>query len=72
MSDCDCSAFLSRKLFLFLYQMCHLREFFIVHHLREKEDKKTEVVTIPKINSQQIVLDLSGQGQTYEQLVSFF
>ena len=51
--------------------MCHLREFFIVHHLREKEDKKTEVVTIPKINSQQIVLDLSGQGQTYEKLVSY-
>ena len=52
-----------------LLQMCHLREFFIVHHLREKEDKKVEVVTIPKIHSQQLVLDLSGQQQPYEQLV---
>ena len=50
--------------------MCHLREFFIVHHLREKEDKTVECVTIPKIQSQQIVLDLSGQGQSHEQLVS--
>ena len=49
--------------------MCHLREFFIVHHMREKEDKRADVVTIPKIHSQQIVLDLSGQAQTYEQLV---
>ena len=49
--------------------MCHLREFFIVHHMREKEDKRADFVTIPKIHSQQIVLDLSGQAQTYEQLV---
>ena len=40
-----------------------------MHHLREKEDKKVEVVTIPKIHSQQLVLDLSGQQQPYEQLV---
>jgi len=52
--------------------MCHLREFFIVHHLREKEEKKVECVTIPKIQSQQIVLDLSGQGQSHEQLVNMY
>jgi hypothetical protein len=49
--------------------MCHLREFFIVHHMREKEEKCAEVVTIPRIQSQQLVLDLSGQGQSYQQLV---
>jgi hypothetical protein len=49
--------------------MCHLREFFIVHHMREKEDKRAEVVTIPRIHSQQIILDLSGQGHAYDELV---
>lgn len=52
-----------------LQQMCHLREFFIVHHLREKDDKKDEKITIPKIHSQKIILDLTGQTLPYEQLV---
>ena len=33
-----------------LQQMCHLREFFIVHHLREKESGvgNNNVITIPR------------------------
>lgn len=40
-------------------QMCHLREFFIVQHLREKEDKRVADITIPKFHPQECVLDLS-------------
>ncbi len=50
--------------------MCHLREFFIVHHMREKEDKSVDIITIPKIHSQRIVLDASGQQLPFDQLVS--
>ena len=46
-----------------LQQMCHLREFFIVHHLREKESGVgNNVITIPRFRCQECVLDLSGNA----------
>ena len=45
-----------------LQQMCHLREFFIVHHMREKEDKKVVPITIPTFLSQECVLDMTGNS----------
>ena len=39
-------------------QMCHLREFFIVHHLREKEDKQVAEITIPSFDPQKCVVNL--------------
>jgi len=56
--------------FYFSFKMCHLREFFIVHHMREKEDKTADVLTIPKIHSQQIIIDASGLQLAYDQLVT--
>eukprot|EP00095_Tigriopus_kingsejongensis_P009758 maker-scaffold422_size175911-snap-gene-0.34 protein:Tk09758 transcript:maker-scaffold422_size175911-snap-gene-0.34-mRNA-1 annotation:"trafficking protein particle complex subunit 8" len=45
-----------------LQQMCHLREFFIVHHMREKEAKHVaSEVTIPKFRPQDCVLDLGSR-----------
>ena len=52
-----------------LQQMCHLREFFIVHHMREKEDKNTATITIPFFKAQQSVLDLTGNQDPHELLV---
>lgn len=53
-----------------LQQMCHLREFFIVHHMREKEDKDKAVstITIPTFEAPAIILDLSGGTLGYETL----
>ena len=45
-----------------LQQMCHLREFFIVHHMREKEDKKVASITIPTFLAQECILDISGKS----------
>ena len=36
-----------------LQQMVHLREYFLVHHARAKEDKSVAVVTLPRLHSQQ-------------------
>ena len=52
-----------------LQQMCHLREFFIVHHMREKEDKSVATITIPFFQAQQSLLDLSNDNLPYETLV---
>ena len=52
-----------------LQQMCHLREFFIVHHMREKEDKRTHQITIPFFKAQESVLDLTNNQQPHEILV---
>ncbi|CAB4069174.1 TRAPPC8 [Lepeophtheirus salmonis] len=53
-----------------LQQMCHLREFFIVQHLREKEDKKVCDIPIPKFIPQELVLDLNNDRTTrYESLI---
>jgi len=41
-----------------LQQMVHLREFFLVHHARAKEDKAVVVITLPKLHSQQTVVRL--------------
>ena len=49
--------------------MCHLREFFIVHHMREKEDKSVASITIPFFQAQQSLLDLSNDNLPYETLV---
>ena len=49
--------------------MCHLREFFIVHHMREKEDKRTHQITIPFFKAQESVLDLTNNKQPHEILV---
>lgn len=47
-----------------LQQMCHLREFFIVHHMREKEDKQVAHITIPTFLAQECILDMTGhQGE---------
>ncbi|XP_059098222.1 trafficking protein particle complex subunit 8-like [Tigriopus californicus] len=52
-----------------LQQMCHLREFFIVHHMKEKETKhQSAEITIPKFQIQDCVLDLSQAGETYDRL----
>ena len=51
-----------------LQQMCHLREFFIVHHMREKEDKSVATITIPFFKAQQSLLDLTGDSRAYEAL----
>ena len=54
-----------------LQQMCHLREFFIVHHLREKESGVCggdNVITIPRFRCQECVLDLSNGIRDYEAL----
>ena len=48
-----------------LQQMCHLREFFIVHHLREKGNDSGKAaasaaeLTVPVFRAQQCVADLS-------------
>ena len=52
-----------------IQQMCHLREFFIVHHMREKEDKATATITIPFFQSQKSILDLTSESQSYEKLL---
>ena len=41
-----------------LQQMVHLREYFLVHHARFKEDKSVVVITIPNMVSQQIAVSL--------------
>lgn len=52
-----------------LQQMCHLREFFIVHHMKEKESKRQSAeITIPKFQVQDCVLDLSQVGESYDRL----
>ncbi len=53
-----------------LQQMCHLREFFIVHHMREKEDKSTATITIPFFKADQCLLDLTSleHPDPYEKL----
>ena len=49
-----------------LQQMCHLREFFIVHHMREKEDRAAASITIPFFEPQSSLLDLTGEQRPYE------
>ncbi len=44
-------------------QMCQLREFFILHHMREKEDKKAALITVPHFDAQRCVLDLTGEKE---------
>ena len=51
-----------------LQQMCHLREFFIVHHMREKEDKSVATITIPFFKAPQCLLDLTSEEKSYENL----
>ena len=51
-----------------LQQMCHLREFFIVHHMREKEDKSVATITIPFFKAPQCLLDLTSGEKSYENL----
>lgn len=52
-----------------LQQMCHLREFFIVHHMREKEDKSSAIVPLPTFRPQECVLDLrDNPNGEYEHL----
>ena len=57
-----------------LQQMCHLREFFIVHHMREKETanagcKIVSPITIPRFLVQDLVLDMSNDpSKTYDEL----
>jgi len=41
-----------------LQQMVHLREYFLVHHARFKEDKSVVVITVPNMDSQQIAMSL--------------
>jgi len=43
-----------------LQQMVHLREFFLVHHARAKEDKSVVAITLPKLHSQEICVSLQG------------
>ena len=43
-----------------LQQMCHLLEFFIVHHLREKKDKVAPEIPIPTFHPQELIVDLGG------------
>ncbi len=46
-------------------QMCHLKEFFIVHHLREKEfgvGGGDDLITIPRFVCQESVLQLDGDA----------
>lgn len=52
-----------------LQQMCHLREFFIVHHMREKEDKAVATITIPFFKANQCLIDLTGEHKPHEALV---
>ncbi|QQP38581.1 Uncharacterized protein FKW44_019193, partial [Caligus rogercresseyi] len=53
-----------------LQQMCHLREFFIVQHLREKEDKLVSEIPIPKFIPQELILDLNNDpSHRYESLI---
>ena len=42
-----------------LQQMVHLREYFLVHHARGKEDKAVPVITLPKLLSQDTEVRLS-------------
>ena len=51
-----------------LQQMCHLREFFIVHHMREKEDKSVATITIPFFKAEKCLLDLTSEEKSYENL----
>ena len=53
-----------------LTQMCHLREFFIVHHQREKEEKvkSASVIPIPDFKVQESVLELDSKREiVYEE-----
>ena len=44
-------------------QMCHLREFFIVHHDREKKEKKIAEIPIPNFDPQNCTVELlEGEG----------
>jgi len=53
-----------------LQEMCHLREFFIVHHMREKEETKGSAqaasvteLSIPLFHAQRIVTQLGNEQQ---------
>ena len=41
-----------------LQQMVHLREYFLVHHARYKEDKAVVVTTVPSLLSQEMSVAL--------------
>ena len=43
-------------------QMCHLREFFIVHHDREKKEKKIAEIPIPNFDPQNCTVELLEGG----------
>jgi len=51
-----------------LQQMVHLREFFLVHHARAKEDKAVVVITLPKLHSQETVVRLDQKEHREEVL----
>jgi len=54
-----------------LQQMVHLREFFLVHHARAKEDKAVVIITLPKLHSQQTVVKLDDQEYRDEVLTTW-
>jgi len=54
-----------------LQQMVHLREFFLVHHARAKEDKSVVVITLPKLHSQQTVVRLDDREHREEMLTTW-
>ena len=41
---------------------------FIVHHMREKEDKSVATITIPFFKAPQCLLDLTSEEKSYENL----
>ena len=43
-----------------LQQMVHLREYFLVHHARHKEDQSVVVLTVPKIICKQLSVSLNN------------
>ena len=43
-----------------LQQMVHLREFFLVHHARAKDDKSVVVITLPKLHNQETIVKLDN------------
>ena len=60
-----------------LQQMVHLREFFLVHHARAKEDAKLNkddrsvvAVTLPKLHSQDICVSLQGPAVSHSPVLS--
>ena len=52
-----------------LQQMVHLREFFLVHHARAKEDRTAvPCLSLPRLHSNSLTLGLGGERPSGEQL----